>query len=606
MAMRASSVAEMGRAPSLVIKEKKADGAVKGHVFREYFGAAFTSSPLIGIGMFAAVVVVFVFAQVLRVYVDVALAEWTNSNSHKHSRQWDVYAALVFGSSVVMASRVWALTVVSTRASTNIHNTVFRCVLHASVPNFFDVTTIGTVINRFSKDMDAIDLQLPDFINMLVQNFLYVLSTIVLCVVASYWFSVLLVPLLGMFVFVHSRFRSCSRELKRIESASRTPLFNSFSETLNGLESIRAFGHTDRFVRNHMNHVNNSTRMFEAYWMCSIWLLVRCELIADAIVFITAIAIVLLGQGAGASTNAIALVWVLQLTGLFQRTVQVAIDVESYMTSAERVLQYKTVPPEADSHTPRDLELPVAWPQGTIQFQNVVMRYRGGDPVLKQISFTIEAGKRVGICGRTGAGKSSLSVALFRMVEIDSGSISIDGIDILSLGLTKLRSSLSIVPQDPVLFSGSVRFNLDPFNEHSDEQLWSVLARVEMTEKVKSLPAELLEPVVEMGNNFSQGQRQLICIARALLKDARILIMDEATSSIDSRTDELIQRTLRSLGRHVTLMTIAHRLQTILDYDEVMVLSEGKVVEKGAPSVLMQTEESLFSQMVKDSTGSDD
>eukprot|EP00301_Raphidiophrys_heterophryoidea_P021464 c5888_g1_i1.p1 GENE.c5888_g1_i1~~c5888_g1_i1.p1 ORF type:complete len:356 (-),score=101.47 c5888_g1_i1:614-1681(-) len=355
-----------------------------------------------------------------------------------------------------------------------------------------------------------------------------------------------------------------------------------------------------------MNHVNNSTRMFEAYWMCSIWLLVRCELIADAIVFITAIAIVLLGQGAGASTNAIALVWVLQLTGLFQRTVQVAIDVESYMTSAERVLQYKTVPPEADSHTPRDLELPVAWPQGTIQFQNVVMRYRGGDPVLKQISFTIEAGKRVGICGRTGAGKSSLSVALFRMVEIDSGSISIDGIDILSLGLTKLRSSLSIVPQDPVLFSGSVRFNLDPFNEHSDEQLWSVLARVEMTEKVKSLPAELLEPVVEMGNNFSQGQRQLICIARALLKDARILIMDEATSSIDSRTDELIQRTLRSLGRHVTLMTIAHRLQTILDYDEVMVLSEGKVVEKGAPSVLMQTEESLFSQMVKDSTGSDD
>lgn len=321
----------------------------------------------------------------------------------------------------------------------------------------------------------------------------------------------------------------------------------------------------------------------------------------------------------------LALVYALQVTAMLQRNVQLFIELQTYFTSVERVMEYADIPQEEsilhknDTSTLTNCEideelgnikqsLPMTihstWPKnGQIEFRDVWMRYRPNTPdVLKGISFVIEGGQRVGICGRTGSGKSSTIQALFRIVEIFQGTIFIDQVDIQSIPLSRLRSSLAIIPQDPVILHGDLRYQLDPFEEYSDESIWNVLEKVNMSQVVQKMPMKLKELIISNGENLSQGQKQLLCIARALLREARILIMDEATSAVDQYTDDIIQNVLRkeTQQKGTTVLTIAHRLHTIVDFDKILVLGQGEIIEYDTPEKLLSLKDSEFSRMLGD------
>ena len=300
----------------------------------------------------------------------------------------------------------------------------------------------------------------------------------------------------------------------------------------------------------------------------------------------------LLGGDAG-----LALSSALMLTGVTQWGVVQSAELESHMTSVERIIEYSRIEPEAGLES--NNEPPTSWPSnGQIIFKDVSLQYKDmPKPVLKQLNCNINGGEKIGVVGRTGAGKSSILAALFRMTEPE-GTILIDGIDIKSIGLHDLRKNISIIPQDPVVFTGSVRKNIDPFNEQTDEKLWNVLDEVKLKEAVLQLPGQLNSELSEGGSNFSVGQRQLICLARAILRKNKILVLDEATANVDHETDALIQKKIREKFNNCTVITIAHRLNTIIDSDQVMVLDAGQIVQFDQPYLLLQNANGLFRKLV--------
>ena len=290
------------------------------------------------------------------------------------------------------------------------------------------------------------------------------------------------------------------------------------------------------------------------------------------------------------------------LTELMNNFLKQLTLLETNMVSVERLQAYAALVPEEPMQSLNQLtRATVGWPQrGGIAFRDVVMGYRPGLPdVLQGASFTIEPAEKVGVCGRTASGKSTLLVCLFRLVELRAGSILIDGVNIAEIPLAALRSALAIIPQDPVLFTGSLRYNMDPFDEHTDAQIWEVLRACSMSAPVEEHPDGLMRPLDEGGGNLSAGQRQLVCMARALLREARVLVLDEATASIDMETDDVIQRTLRERLDGVTVLTIAHRLNTILDYDKVIVMEKGRLAEMGSPQELKGRPEGKFRALLE-------
>jgi ABC-type multidrug transport system fused ATPase/permease subunit len=374
---------------------------------------------------------------------------------------------------------------------------------------------------------------------------------------------VVVVPMGGAFFRLLRQFANIQQDLKRLESVSRSPIFSSLSETLVGLETIRAYGASERFLNTHRARMDVNHKFFWTFWMCTSWVTARLEMATAVILLAVAILAVCLGHTVSPVTLGLALSYSLMLTALFQRVVQVSIDMAVYMTSCERVQEYLDIEPEPNvvvvvgtTLTPAPAAAagvgvgvgapPAEWPaQGVVEFRDVHMQYRDNPPVLRGVSFRSRAGERIGICGRTGAGKSSLMTALFRVAPLMRGQIWLDGVDIQTVPLQRLRSALAIIPQDPVLFTGTVRFQLDPFAQYSDAAVWAALEQVNMATFVRASPGKLDEVVLEGGENLSQGQRQLLCIARALLRRARVLVMDEGTSAVDPHTDALIQTVLR-------------------------------------------------------------
>jgi len=330
------------------------------------------------------------------------------------------------------------------------------------------------------------------------------------------------------------------------------------------------------------------------------WLGLRLEWIASLVVLFSSIFAILSMKSLGPGLIGLLVTTTLSFSGSLAWVVRQYTDLEVQMNAVERILHYcRTTPQES---TPADYPVPPAtWPEaGAVEIRDLVIRYRDDlDPVLRGISCSIKAGEKIGIVGRTGAGKSTLTTAIFRMVEAASGSILIDGFDIAHVGLGVLRSRISIIPQDPVLFSGSIRMNMDPFLKHSDEELWEALQQVHLKDHVSSIPNQLDYHVEENGEGFSVGQRQLLCLGRALLRKTKILVMDEATASLDFNTDTLIKATVRECFAEKTLITIAHRLDTILDSDRVMVFDAGKIVEFDSPSALLSNPTSRFALLVE-------
>ncbi|KRZ85197.1 Multidrug resistance-associated protein 1, partial [Trichinella sp. T8] len=464
-----------------------------------------------------------------------------------------VYAALGAGQgfSVFIAAVVMLLCMVS--SSARLHDSLVSSLLRSPI-SFYERTPIGRILNRISKDIDALDNTLPATMRSWVSCVMLVLSTLIIITINMRAFGFIIIPL-GLLYFVVQKFYvSTSRQLKRIESVSRSPVYSLFQQILQGITSIRAYKAQDHFRLVLQRSVD--------------W---------------------------NQATN-----YPLLITQTLNWVVRMNSDLETNIVSVERIKEYIELPSEASLVSA--CRPPPDWPNaGMVEFKNYSMRYRAElEPALKNISFVAQPREKVGIVGRTGAGKSSITLALFRIVEPDSGQIIIDGIDISTVGLHDLRSRLSIIPQEPVLLCGSLRMNLDPTEKRTDDELWTALEQVHLKSFVSSLPNKLEHVITEGGENLSVGQRQLVCLSRALLRKSRILVMDEATAAIDSETDALIQKTIRQCFKNCTVLTIAHRLNTVIDSDRILVLSNGQVIENDEPSKLMLNPSGEFQLLAKE------
>ncbi|XP_014665405.1 PREDICTED: multidrug resistance-associated protein 5-like [Priapulus caudatus] len=415
---------------------------------------------------------------------------------------------------------------VSLIASSRLHDMLFIKVLRSPM-RFFDSTPVGRIINRFSTDMDEIDVRLPYLSEMALITLLFIFTALFLIAAVFPWFLIGVIPLCLAFSIVMKCFQTSIRQLKRLENLTRSPLFSHVTSSVQGLATIHAYNKARDTITKFNSLLDDHTTTYFLFHCAARWLAVRLDVITLSATVTTALLCVLMVGDQGAAWSGLALTYAMTLSGMFQFTIRLLSEAESRFTCVERIHHYIQ---HLESESSTEVELlnhaEKSWPQnGSIRFQKVCLKYREGLPlVLKDLTLEIKAGEKIGICGRTGAGKSSLGTALFRLVELESGYISIDTVDISKVGLEDLRSRIAIIPQDPVLFAGTIRYNLDPFNSSDDESLWAALEKTHMKENIKNLELQLNAPVIENGENFSVGERQLVCMARALLRNNKVAV----------------------------------------------------------------------------------
>ncbi|XP_011138927.1 probable multidrug resistance-associated protein lethal(2)03659 isoform X1 [Harpegnathos saltator] len=484
------------------------------------------------------------------------------------------------------------------RASRRLHDNMFRCISRATM-RFFNTNTSGRVLNRFSKDMGAVDELLPIALIDCIQIGLALLGIIIVVSIASPWLLIPTVIIGFIFYYLRVFYLATSRSVKRLEGITRSPVFAHLSATLQGLPTIRAFGAAEILTKEFDRHQDLHSSAWYIFIASSrafgFWLDVFCVIY---IALVTLSFLVLDNDGPGSMDGGrvgLAITQSIGLTGMFQWGMRQSAELENQMTSVERVLEYSKINSEPPLESAPDKKPKEDWPQkGKVEFKGVWLRYAPLEPpVLKNLNFVIHPHEKVGIVGRTGAGKSSLISALFRLADVE-GPIEIDGIDTSTIGLHDLRCKISIIPQEPFLFSGTLRRNLDPFDTYPDDVLWRALEEVELKEM--GLEAH----VNEGGSNLSVGQRQLVCLARSIVRNNPILVLDEATANVDPRTDELIQRTIRRKFENCTVLTIAHRLNTVMDSDRILVMDAGSAVEFDHPHLLLQKETGYLKSMVNE------
>ncbi|XKL66880.1 hypothetical protein PGB90_010300 [Kerria lacca] len=486
------------------------------------------------------------------------------------------------------------------RASSKVHKQLLQKIFHWPMSTF-DVTPVGRIVSRFGCDIDVLDNNIAMNFQLILQYGSVILSTLFVVSYSTPIFTVVLVPIVIIFYIMQRFYASTSRQLKRLESVSRSPIHSHFSETITGTQSIRAFKLQEKFIEESQNKVDINHKCYYPSVISNRWLSVRLGIIANVVIFFAALFAVLGKNTMTAGLVGLSVSYTLQITTSLYWFFVMTSEFEANIISVERIRQYE----ETSEEKPWKIQnesVPANWPsKGEISFVNFSVRYRENlELVLKSVNFSINGGEKVGIVGRTGSGKSSLTLSLFRIIESASGKILIDGIDISTIGLHTLRSNIAIIPQDPVLFCGSLRINLDPFSQYSDEEIWFALELAHLKTFICSLNSGLLYEVEENGQNFSVGQRQLICLARALLRKTKILVLDEASAGIDLETDELIQFTIRSVYKNKTILTVAHRLNTIMDYDRIIVLDKGVIVEYDSPEALLKRKNSVFYEMASD------
>lgn len=521
-----------------------------------------------------------------------------------------IYAAFGIGGVLALTLRSLSMAVHRLKASRALHAGLTKSILRAPV-SFYDVTPTGRVLNRFAADMDKIDLELTQSLGQAVSTMYSVLGAVSAIVAATKGTLLVAMAPIGYFNYVIQKwFRKSSTEMQRASSIAASPIFTDFSQMLSGTSTIRAYGKQTKFFNHCQYSFDKFNALFTSIQQANYWLGLRLDVLGASIgTFIGAVALATNNYNfIPAGWVGLALSYSIEVTGFLKHGVRMIAQVEAEMNSVERILYYSdNIESEAATTTKIDPK-PDEWPsKGEIKIQHASMRYRDGPLVLKDVSVALKGGEKVGVVGRTGSGKSSLMNALFRITEMepDGGKIIIDGLDIANIGLNPLRLNLSIIPQDPVMFSNTVRYNLDPFMEKSEYELWDALKKVQLAEAIAVMPGGLDEQVAEGGENFSQGQRQLLCIARSLLRKPKILVMDEATASIDNTTDAAIQQMIRENFADATVLTIAHRLNTIMDSDRVLVLDDGKVAEFDSPSALIR-QGGIFASMVEKSESAHD
>uniref|UniRef100_A0A9J7YVT2 ATP-binding cassette sub-family C member 10 n=2 Tax=Cyprinus carpio carpio TaxID=630221 RepID=A0A9J7YVT2_CYPCA len=510
-----------------------------------------------------------------------------------------VYGSLAAANTVFTAARAFLFAYGAICAATVIHKRLLSSVLKATM-TFFDTTPLGRILNRFSSDIYSVDDSLPFVLNILLANVFGLLGMLIVMSYGMPWVLLPLLPLGVLYFQTQCYYRHSSRELKRLCSLTLSPVYSHFSETLSGLSTVRASGHTTRFEEENERRLEqNQCCLFNSNAAMQ-WLDIRLQMIGVTVV--TGISVIAVIQHQLKSIDpglvGLSLSYALSITNLLSGLIFSFAQTEMQLVSIERIEEYSTNIPQEPQQA--STEVLNSWPEkGRVEFVGAVLAYRPGLPnALDGVNLEVLPGERVGIVGRTGSGKSSLFLALFRMVELNQGQILLDGVDISSVRLDNLRSKLAIIPQDPFLFSSSVRENLDPHGRHPDFSLLDALEQCHLGDVVQRIGG-LDSEVGERGKSLSVGQRQLLCLARALLTEANILCIDEATASVDHKTDMLLQKTIREKFKHKTVLTIAHRLNTIMDSDRVLVMHAGKVVEFDSPSALCQREDSVFQKLLR-------
>ncbi|KAE9593921.1 putative xenobiotic-transporting ATPase [Lupinus albus] len=588
----------------LIKQEERETGVVSWKVLMRY------KSALGGLWVVSIVFACYALTEVLRISSSTWLSVWTDQDSNAdYGPEYFlfIYALLSFGQvSVTLANSYW-LTISSLHAAKRLHDAMLDKILRAPMV-FFQTNPVGRIINRFAKDMGDIDTNVFNLVNMFLGQAWQLLSTFVLIGTVSTISLWAIMPLLIFFYAAYIYYQSTAREVKRLDSITRSPVYAHFGEALNGLSSIRAYKAYERMAHINGKFMDNNIRFTLVNISSNRWLTTRLESLGGLMIWLIATFAVLQNgrsenQAMFASTMGLLLSYTLNITTLLSGVLRQASRAENSFNAVERVDTYIDLETEAPGIIETNRP-PPGWPaSGSIKFEDVVLRYRPElPPVLHGLSFTVPPTEKVGVVGRTGAGKSSMLNALFRLVELQKGRIIIDGCDISMFGLADLRKVLTIIPQSPVLFSGTVRFNLDPFNEHNDADLWEALERAYLKDVIRRNPFGLDAQVSEGGDNFSVGQRQLLSLARALLRRSKVLVLDEATAAVDVRTDALIQKTIRQEFQSCTMLIIAHRLNTIIDCNRILLLDDGRVLEYSSPEELLVNEGSAFYKMVQ-STG---
>ncbi|GJJ68246.1 ATP-binding cassette, subfamily C (CFTR/MRP), member 1 [Entomortierella parvispora] len=630
----------------LIAAEKMKEGGVGFDILLTYIrSASYTNSAII----FA----LFAIAQVCLVSTSLWLKHWIKKTKEYENSDLGssldgqdhgdlpsvglflgVYAALTFAYVMLyVVVSYMTFSVARIRASEILHRDLLIKILRLPM-SFFDTTPLGRILNRFSSDIAPIDERIPNKFFDALFFLASVSSTLILIMYTTPAFLIALPFLCIGYYTIQYCFLQISRVLQRIYSVSKSPVYQHFNESLNGVSTIRAMAIQDRFIRGNAAWADNMANNFLASMTSKRWVEVQLRLLSTFVLLCAALFAVLGRATMDPSLVGMTLSFAMAITEEVTSLVRILCDLQNHLVSVERVIEYTDMKTEAPEHTA--VYLPPNWPdQGRVRFLNYSTRYREGlDLVIKNITLDIAPSEKVGIVGRTGAGKSSLTLALFRIIEaagsqqardsdntgratesiqisigdspsgsqsreLEGGSIEIDGVDISTVGLEDLRQHLAIIPQDPTLFAGTVRDNLDPFQDLEDVDLWEALERSHLKKTIAGLPGGLSFEVSQNGENFSVGQRSLICLARALLRKTKILILDEATAAVDVETDELIQKTIRTEFRDRTVLTIAHRIKTVMDSDKILVLEQGCVQEFEKPQVLLQKEDSLFYKLAE-------
>lgn len=612
---------------AIVTAEDRETGRVSSDVYMSYLRAAGGPRLLIQLS------IIQLIWQLLSVAADLYLSEWSKQSETQQrvllNRNVIVYAVLSIGSGLLVLARTMTISCAGYRAAKTMFEQMLTSLMAAPM-SWIDRNPSGRLLNRLGDDQAKLDFNLPISVGSLFCMMFALAGDMLTIVVITRYLALILLPLAIVYFRVMKMYLNASREVQRLQSISQSPVLNFVSETVSGAQLIRAFGQSavlraeQRFAE--LQDVNSGVACVTVTG--SSWFILRVQLVGTVIILATAL-ILFSGVegpgGLGAGLVGVSLSYSMSMSSSLQNLVFNVVYFEMAMVAPERILQYIDVKPEgtveqkslyadipSSNNNVQDIHsVDPLWPtKGEVRFEKVSFKYQPtGEVVLRDLSFEVHASEKIGIVGRTGAGKSSLAMCLLRIAELHKGRILIDGVDISTVSLKRLRTAVQIVPQNPVLFRGTLRSYLDPFNAYTDVQIWDVLDKVYLSAAVRELGSRtdqsgLFVEIAEGGENISVGQRQMLVLGRALLRHAKVILMDEATAAVDMETHAQLHEMLEQQFKESTVLTIAHRIDSVMSCDRVLVLSAGQLVEMGPPATLAQTPGSAFGALVQEATSS--